>query len=55
MTKKDQCKELMIKLFGPATARLVDSMKEEECVAICRQKAKGLLGEDRAKLFDAVQ
>ena len=53
--KKDQCKEIMVKLFGPATARLVESMKEEECVVICRQKAKGLLGEDSAKLFDAVK
>ena len=30
MSKKDQCKAIMAKLFGPATANLVDSMSEEE-------------------------
>ena len=52
MSKKDQCKELMKKFFGPATANLVDSMSEEDCISKCRQKVKAMLGEDKAKEFD---
>lgn len=55
MSKKDQCKELMGKFFGPATAHLVDSMNEEECVQKCRDKVAGLLGPDKAKEFDNIK
>jgi len=44
----------MGQFFGPATANLVDSMSEEECVTKCRDKVKGFLGEDKAKVFDTV-
>ncbi len=54
MTKKDRCKELMSKFFGPATANLVDSMSEDEVVAKCRAKVKAFLGEDKAKEFDSI-
>lgn len=54
MSKKEKCKELMIKFFGPATAGTVDSMEENECVAKCRAKVKGFLGEDKAKEFDKI-
>ena len=54
MSKKDQCKALMGKFFGPASAGQVDSMSEEECVATCRQKVAGFLGEDKAKEFDSI-
>jgi hypothetical protein len=54
MSRKDKCKELMAKFFGPATASMVDSMSEEECVAKCREKVKGFLGEEKAKVFDTI-
>ena len=54
MTKKSQCKELMQKFFGEASASTVDAMSEEEVVAKCRQKVKGFLGEERAKEFDKI-
>jgi len=54
MGKKEQCKELMKKFFGEATANTVDSMSEEECVAKCRTKVAGFLGEDKAKEFDSI-
>lgn len=54
MTKKEKCKELMAKFFGPATATAVDAMSEEECVAKCREKVKGFLGEEKAKVFDSI-
>jgi hypothetical protein len=53
-SKKEQCKALMAKAFGPATAALVDSMTEEECVAKCRAKVKGFWGEEKAKEFDKI-
>ena len=55
MSKKDQCKELMKKFFGPATANLVDTMSEEECVSKCREKVSKLLGEEKAKDFDSIR
>jgi hypothetical protein len=55
VSKKDQCKDLMSKLFGPATANMVDAMGEDDCVAKCREKAKGFLGEEKAKAFDAIR
>ncbi|MCL7412456.1 MAG: hypothetical protein M8353_02435 [ANME-2 cluster archaeon] len=54
MSKKDKCKALMAKFFGPASAKVVDNMSEEECVAICRSKVKGLLGEQKATEFDKI-
>ena len=54
MTKKDQCKELMAKFFGPASASLVDKMTEDDCVQKCRDKVKGFLGEEKAKEFDLI-
>jgi hypothetical protein len=52
MSKKEQCKELMVKFFGPATGSLVDEMNEDEVVEKCRAKAAAFLGEDAAKEFD---
>jgi len=54
MSRKDKCKELMAKFFGPATAGMVDSMSEEDCVGKCREKVKGFLGEEKAKVFDTI-
>lgn len=54
-TKKEQCKELMSKLFGPATAASIDAMTEDECVAKCKTKVNAFLGEEKAKLFDAIK
>jgi len=55
LSKKEQCKELMKKFFGPATANMVDSMSEDDCVAKCREKVKGFLGEEKAKEFDSLR
>jgi hypothetical protein len=55
VSKKDQCKELMTKFFGPSTAALVDSMTEDDCVAKCKEKVKGFLGEEKAKVFDDIK
>lgn len=54
-TKKEQCKVLMLKFFGPATSLKVDSMSEEECVAKCRTMTLGFLGESKAKEFDSIK
>ncbi len=54
VSKKDKCKELMLKFFGPATAKKVDSMTEENCVAKCREIVKSFLGEEKAKEFDNI-
>lgn len=51
-TKREKCKQLMLEFFGPASAKMVDTMKDEEYVAICRKKVSALLGEDQAKKFD---
>lgn len=53
-SKKDKCKEIMLKYFGPATANLVDRMSEEECIDKCRAKVRGFLGEEKAKVFDTI-
>ena len=55
MSKKDECKELMKKFFGPSTAALVDSMSEDDCVEKCKAKVKGFLGEEKAKEFDKIK
>ena len=54
MGKKEKCKELMAKFFGPNAAKLVDGMSEAECVAKCRERVKGFLGEEKAKEFDSI-
>jgi len=55
MTKKEQCKDLMLKFFGPASAKLVDLMTEEECVGKCRAKVSGMLGDEKAREFDNIK
>lgn len=54
MSKKDQCKEMMAKFFGPATANMVDQMTEDDCVEKCKEKVKSFLGEEKAKEFDSI-
>lgn len=54
MSKKEKCKELMGKFFGPASANLVDSMDEDSCVSKCRDKVKAFLGDEKAKEFDNI-
>jgi len=44
----------MSKFFGPASANMVDSMDEEDCVGKCRTKVKSFLGEEKAKEFDNI-
>ena len=50
--KKEKCREIMLELFGPASANRVNDMSDFECVALCREKVKSLLGEKHAKRFD---
>jgi len=54
MSKKDKCKELMTKFFGPATAAKVDAMSEDTCVDECKKIVTGFLGADKAKEFDSI-
>ncbi len=51
---KEKCKQIMLKFFGPNSAKTVDQMKEEECVSICRQKVYAFLGPEKAKAFDNI-
>ena len=44
----------MAQFFGPSTAKMVDSMSEDECVEKCKQKVKMFLGEEKAKAFDSI-
>jgi hypothetical protein len=44
----------MSKFFGPASASMVDLLSEDECVAKCKAKVAGLLGDDKAKEFDNI-
>ena len=53
-TKKEQCKVLMSKFFGPSTAALVDGMSDEECVAKCKAKVRAFLGDEKAAEFDKI-
>lgn len=53
-SRKDRCKQLMAKFFGPATASIVDEMSEEDCVQKCRAKVQAFLGEEKAKEFDSI-
>lgn len=55
MTKKEQVKEIMLKHFGPASAKMVDSMTEEEALEKCRVKIVGFFGEAGAKEFDNIK
>lgn len=54
MTKKEQCKELIIKFFGPATGMKVDGMNEDEVVGKCKKMVLGFLGPEKAKAFDKI-
>ena len=54
MSRKESCKSLMLKFFGPNTAAQVDSMNEDEVLEKCRKKTLVFLGEDKAKEFDCV-
>ena len=54
MTKKEKCQELMGNLFGPASAKLVANMSEEDCVRKCREKVAAFFGEEKAKEFDTI-
>lgn len=49
MDKKAKCKEIMLKYFGPNSAKLVDSMDEQTAVEKCRAKVAGFFGEETAK------
>ncbi len=55
MSKKEQCKKLMSKFFGPSSASQVDAMSEEECVEKCKAKVAGFLGESKAAEFDDIK
>jgi len=49
---KEECKQIIEGILGATVAETVDDMSEEECVALCRAKVKGLVGEEAAKAFD---
>ena len=51
---KEKCKQIMLKYFGPNSAKMVEQMKDEECISICRQKVQAFLGSEKAKIFDSI-
>ncbi len=51
-TNKEICKEYMAKFFGPASAKMVEFMPEDECVALCRRKIYNMAGQYQGKEFD---
>ncbi|MDD1729356.1 MAG: hypothetical protein LUQ50_09835 [Methanospirillum sp.] len=55
MTKKEKCQELMGSIFGPASAKLVLTMSEDNCVERCREKVAAFFGEEKAKEFDSIR
>lgn len=54
MTKREDCKKLMLRFFGPKSAATVDNLPEDECVQKCRSLVQGFLGEEKAKEFDKI-
>lgn len=54
MDKREKCKEIMLRYFGPASAKSVDSMTDAEVVPKCRAKISGFFGEEKAKEFDTI-
>lgn len=54
MSKKAKCQEIMGTLFGPATAKWVEKLSEEEVLEKCRTKTAALLGSEKAKAFDNI-
>ena len=50
--KKHQCQQIMLELFGPASAAKVDAMTEADCVQKCQEKVRSLLGDKHAERFD---
>lgn len=46
----------MLKLFGPASAKLVDNIDETKVVDECYQKVKGFFGQAKAdELFKGIK
>ena len=43
----------MAKCFGPATANMVDAMPDDQCVAQCKERIKGFLGDEKAAEFES--
>ncbi|MCL7412295.1 MAG: hypothetical protein M8353_01580 [ANME-2 cluster archaeon] len=54
MSKKDACKKIMQDLFGPASARVLDTVPEDKVVEVCKSKVAGLLGNEKAAIFDRI-
>lgn len=55
MGKKEQCKQIMTRLFGKIAAAQVEDMSEDNCVSQCREMTVNFLGETTAqKEFDGL-
>ena len=54
-SKKQQCKQLMLEIFGPRCAARVDDMTEEECIDKCKDKVRSLLGDHAARQFECFE
>jgi len=54
MSKKDACTKIMEDLFGPASAKILDSKSEDEVVDFCKSRVTGLLGKEKAAIFDKI-
>ena len=49
---KERCKRAMRVIFGPVSAAKVDEMSESECVLICQEKVRTLIGDSRVQEFN---
>jgi len=48
MATKEQCAQVMIMLFGPASARVIENLSDVEAEKHCRTKVEGFFGKDKA-------
>ncbi len=53
-SKKQQCKQLMLDIFGPKCAARIDEMTEAECVDKCKEKVRSLLGDHAVRRFECL-
>lgn len=49
MTSKEQYVQIMAMLFGPASAKVLESMTDEASAKHCRDKVEAFFGKDKAE------
>jgi hypothetical protein len=52
---KQKCKEIMLKYFGPASAKMVERMNDNTCVEECKAIALKYVGPEKTnKIFAGI-